>query len=56
MMCPCRHCTNREAGCHSRCPAYISWRTKKDQEKKIQNRMKSEEVYFQDKSHWFDHI
>lgn len=53
---PCKDCDQRQAGCHARCPAYISWRKQMNETRKELNRMASEEVYFQDRSHWFDHL
>lgn len=37
MNCPCKGCTDREAECHSRCPAYIDWRKDKDLERDARN-------------------
>ena len=25
MICPCKGCTDREIGCHSKCSKYINW-------------------------------
>lgn len=37
MNCPCKGCTDREAECHSRCPAYTDWRKGKDLERDARN-------------------
>lgn len=37
MDCPCKGCTDREAECHCRCPAYIDWRKIIDEERDARN-------------------
>ena len=32
-LCPCKGCTEREVGCHSRCDPYKSWRANADETK-----------------------
>lgn len=33
MTCPCKGCTNREIGCHSKCSKYIEWKAEWDKRK-----------------------
>lgn len=37
--CPCKGCTDREVGCHSKCDKYATWRQEQDcitKKKKLQ--------------------
>ena len=43
---PCKDCSNREAGCHSRCPAYISFLKENEEYKKERYRKRDEESFF----------
>lgn len=35
MICPCKGCTDREIGCHSKCSKYIEWKTELDRRKNM---------------------
>lgn len=35
MNCPCKGCTDREIGCHSKCSKYIEWKAEWDRRKNI---------------------
>lgn len=56
MVCPCKGCEVREAGCHDRCPAYSLWR---DELKEIKEKMDWErklDSFFSEPERWVDHI
>lgn len=37
-MCPCKGCTDREVGCHSKCSEYAKWRAGyEDKQNKIKD-------------------
>jgi hypothetical protein len=35
MNCPCKGCTDREIGCHSKCSKYIEWKAEWDRRKNM---------------------
>jgi hypothetical protein len=35
MTCPCKGCTDREIGCHSKCSKYIEWKSEWDRRKNM---------------------
>lgn len=38
MTCPCKGCTDREIGCHSKCSEYVKWRAGyEDKQNKIKD-------------------
>ena len=43
---PCKDCVVREAGCHARCPAYISFKAVLEKENIEKRRMNGETLYF----------
>ena len=43
---PCKGCEQREAGCHSRCPAYICFVKKNEKFKKERFRQSDEDSFF----------
>lgn len=38
MNCPCKECTDREIGCHSKCSKYADWKTEHEKIKNIINK------------------
>ena len=49
ILAPCKDCENREIGCHSRCVAYIKYKSKLNDAKKDIIECKDYETYKNDK-------
>ena len=41
MTCPCKGCTDREIGCHSKCSKYIEWKAEWDRRKSMIDNVKA---------------
>lgn len=46
--CPCRHCTDRQAGCHSICDAYREWQAKNKEYVKAVKEKRMQEYIMRD--------
>lgn len=44
MICPCKGCTDRKIGCHSKCSKYIEWKTEWDKRREDMQSVKYREM------------
>lgn len=44
MICPCKGCTDREIGCHSKCSEYNEWKTEWDKRREDVQSVKYREM------------